>query len=200
MRYDVRASASFDDASRTDITRETKQILSFACIAAALSREGTEGARPELVRLDEAVRGVLTELLGEDGYTFVGVDPVRLEPVFHDPEGRRVEFDDLPRSLRHLVAFGALTIRSLAAAWPDRDPRESEGVVLLDDVETEQPLFRQRTIVSRLQRALPHVQWIITTSSTDVVLGCPSSAIVMLRRRPGGSAIELHEGSDAVLH
>ncbi len=200
MRYDVRASASFDDASRTDIARETKQILSFACIASALSHQGPEAPRAELVRLDDAVRGMLTQLLAEDGFTFVGVDPLRLEPVFRDPEGRRVEFDDLPRSLRHMVAFGALTIRSLAAAWPDRDPRTSEGVVLLDDIETEQPPFRQRTMVSRLQRALPQVQWIITTSSTDVTLGCPSSSLVVLRRRPGGSVIDLHEGDDAVLH
>lgn len=200
MRYDVRASVSFDDASRTDLARETKQILSFACIGSALSREGSDGPRAELVRLERALRGVLEELLAEDGYVFIGVDPVRLEPVFRDPEERRVEFDDLPRSLRHLVAFGALATRSLAAAWPDRDPRESEGVVVLDDVESEQPLFRQRKVVSRLHRALPHVQWIITTSSTDVALGCPVAALVVLRRRPGGSAIDLHEGGDAVLH
>jgi predicted ATP-binding protein involved in virulence len=125
---------------------------------------------------------------------------VRLEPVFRDPEERRVEFDDLPRSLRHVVAFGALVVRALAAACLDRDPRESEGVVLLDDLESEQPLFRQRTLVNRLHRALPRVQWIITTSSPDVALGCPPSSLIALRRRPGGAAIDLHEGVDAVLH
>ena len=200
LRYDVRATASFDDASRTDLARETKQVLSFACIASALNRQGTEAQRPELSRLEQALRSVLTELLEDDGYVFVGVDPVRLEPVFRDPEERRVEFDDLPRSLRHLVAFGALATRSLAAAWPDRDPRDSEGVVLVDDIEREQPLFRQRTIVSRLHRALPRVQWIITTSSTDVALGCSPPSLVVLRRRPGAAVIDLHEGGDAVLH
>lgn len=200
LRYDVRASASFDDASRTDLTRETKQILSFACIASALNRQGADPSRAELPRLEQALRAVLFELLDDDGYAFTGVDPVRLEPIFHDPEDRRVEFDDLPRSLRHLVAFGALATRTLAAAWPDRDPRDAEGVVLLDDVESEQPLFRQRTIVSRLHHALPRVQWIITTGSTDVALGCSPSSLVVLRRRPGGAAIDLHEGADAILH
>jgi hypothetical protein len=200
LRYDVRATASFDDASRTDLARETKQILSFACIASALNRHGTEPSRSELPRLEQALRLVLTELLEDDGYVFVGIDPVRLEPVFRDPEERRVEFDDLPRSLRHLVAFGALATRCLAAAWPDRDPREGEGVVLLDDIEAEQPIFRQRTILSRLHHALPRVQWIITTSSPDVALGCSPSSLVVLRRRPGGAAIDLHEGVDAVLH
>lgn len=200
LRYDVRATASFDDASRTDLARETKQILSYACIASALTHHGSDASRSDLLRLEHALRQTLLELLEGDGYTFVGVDPVRLEPIFRDPEDRRVEFDDLPRSLRHLVAFGALVTRSLAAAWPDRDPREGEGVVLLDDIECEQPAFRQRTIVSRLHHALPRVQWIITTSSPDVVFGCPASALMVLRRRPDGTAIDLHEGIDAVLH
>ncbi len=200
LRYDVRSTVNFEDATRTDLARETKQILSYACIAAALSREGSGGPRLELPRLERALRGTLTELLEADGYAFLGVDPVRLEPVFRDPEERRVEFDDLPRSLRHVVAFGALVVRALAAACLDRDPRESEGVVLLDDLESEQPLFRQRTLVNRLHRALPRVQWIITTSSPDVALGCPPSSLIALRRRPGGAAIDLHEGVDAVLH
>ncbi len=200
LRYDVRASASFDDATRTDMARETKQILSFACITSALSRQTDDVARPDATRLEDALRSVLTALLEDDGYTFWGVDPVRLEPMFQGPEQRRIEFDDLPRSLRHLVSFGALATRSLAAAWPDRDPRDAEGVVLLDDVEIEQPLYRQRTIVERLRHALPRVQWILTTSSTDVALGCAPEDLVVLRRRPGAAAIDLHEGLDAVLH
>lgn len=200
LRYDVRASANFDDATRTDLARETKQILSFACIASALSREGNDGSPPEVIRLEQALRTVMSELLEPDGYSFVGVDPVRLEPVFRDPDERRLEFDDLPRSMRHLIAFGALATRSLAAAWPGKDPRECEGVVLVDDIESEQPTHRQRTIVDRLHQALPRVQWIITTSSTDVVAGCASTALVVLRRRPGGAAIDLHEGVDALLH
>jgi len=199
LRYDVRAGASFDDASRTDIARETKQVLSFACITAALSRR-TEGAPADASRLETALVGVLGALLEEDGCTFVGVDPVRLEPLFRDADDRLVEFDDLPRSLRHLVAFGAHAVRSLAAAFPDRDPREAEGVVLIDDVEIEQPAHRLRTLVPRLRRALPRVQWILTSSSPDVALGCAPGEIIALRRLPGAAAIELHEGEDAVLH
>lgn len=199
LRYDVRSAASFDDAARTDLARETKQILSFACITSALARQ-IDDPDSYMSRFEHALRHVLAALLDDDRYRFLGADPVRLEPTFLDPEGRRVDFDDLPRSLRHLVSFGALVMRSLAAAWPDRDPRESEGVVLLDDVESEQPLFRQKTIVRRLHHALPRVQWIITTSSTDVAMGCAATDLVVLRRRPGGAAIDLHEGVDAVLH
>ncbi|MDI1475190.1 hypothetical protein [Polyangium sp. y55x31] len=199
LRYDVRASTSFDDASRTDIARETKQILSFACITAALSRK-SDDAPAVAARLESALMGVLAALLEEDGVAFVGVDPVRLEPLFRDADDRLIEFDDLPRSLRHLVAFGAHAVRSLAAAFPDRDPREAEGVVLIDDVEIEQPAHRLRTLVPRLRRALPRVQWILTSSSPDVALGCAPGEIIALRRLPGAAAIELHDGEDAVLH
>ncbi|UQA57651.1 hypothetical protein [Polyangium aurulentum] len=203
LRYDVRASASFDDASRTDLTRETKQILSFSCITAALSRTSSSGVDDSLSlpgRLEGGLREVLAALLEDDGHTFIGTDPVRLEPVFRDSEGRLLEFDDLPRSVRHLVAFGALTVRALAAAYPDREPREAEGVVLLDDVEIEQPTHRQRTLIARLRRALPRVQWIVTTASPDVALGCEPGELLALRRLPGASAIELHEGEDAMIH
>jgi len=200
LRYDVRASASFDDASRTDLARETKQILSFACITAALTQRTPEDPVTGPLRLEGALRDVLHALLEDDGTTFVGVDPVRLEPIFRDAEERLVEFDDLPRSVRHLIAAGALTVRALAAAYPDRDPRTAEGVVLFDDVEIEQPTHRQRTLTERLRRALPRVQWILTTTSPDVALGCAPGEIYALRRLPGRPSIELYEGDDAVLH
>ncbi len=200
LRYDVRASASFDDASRTDIARETKQVLSYACITAALARKVDDGPASGASHLEAALHAVLGAMLEEDGCTFVGVDPVRLEPLFRDADDRLLEFDDLPRSVRHLVAFGAHAVRALAAAFPDRDPREAEGVVLLDDVEIEQPAHRLRTLVPRLRRALPRVQWILTSSSPDVALGCAPGEIIALRRLPGAAAIELHEGEDAVLH
>jgi hypothetical protein len=73
-------------------------------------------------------------------------------------------------------------------------------VVLVDDLEIEQPTFRQRSVLSRLRRALPRVQWIITTASPDIALGCAPGELFALRRMPGASAIELHEGDDAVLH
>lgn len=204
LRYDVRASVSFDDASRTDLSREVKQILSYACISKALADTGAldeeRAAGRDTDRLETALRAVLCALLEDDNCSFVGVDPIRLEPVFRDAEGRLLELDDLPRSFRHLIAMGALSVRALAAAYPDRDPQQAEGVVLVDDLEIEQPTHRQRSLVSRLRRALPRVQWIVTTTSPDIALGCASGEIVALRRMPGASAIELHEGDFAVLH
>ncbi|WP_437875175.1 hypothetical protein [Sorangium sp. So ce513] len=225
LRYDVRAAASFDDATRTDLARETKQVLSFVPIAAALARDPTatalarDGAaggpaassdappcaRPQaqparIEALDRALREVLAELLEGHGARYVGVDPLRLEPIFERADGQRVDFDDLGRSARHAVAFGALALRALASAHPGGDPRLAEGVVLIDDIEAQQPVHRQRSLPARLRAALPNVQWIVATSSPAIALGCELSDVIALRREPSSGRVELHEGPDAVLH
>ncbi|XYH94758.1 hypothetical protein ACMHYB_44100 [Sorangium sp. So ce1128] len=268
LRYDVRAAASFDDATRTDLARETKQVLSFVPVAAALARDNAKerhdaqpgghdaqnghdaqssarpdghggrsghdaqnghdaqsSARPDahadahsdvrshahsdarlhaqfarLDALDRALKEVLSALLEGHGARYVGVDPLRLEPIFERADGRRVDFDDLGRSARHTIAFGALALRALAAAHPSGDPRLAEGVVLIDDIEAQQPVHRQRSLAARLRAALPNVQWIVTTSSPAIALGCELSDVIALRREPSSGRVELHEGPDAVLH
>ncbi len=198
LRHDVRAPASFDDATHADLTRETKQVLSFAGIAAALARSrGGEPGRFEA--FEGALHGVLTALLEGTGITFTGVDPARLEPMF-DAGGREADLDDLPRRARHRVAFGALALRALSAAYPERDPREAEGVILLDDLEVQQDLASQSALPSLLRRALPRAQWIVTTSSPAVVSGCDANSVVALRRMTEEGPVEVYQGAGAVMH
>jgi len=198
LRHDVRAPSSFDDATHADLTRETKQVLSYAGIAAALARaSGAEPGRFEA--FESALHGVLSALLEGTGITFTGIDPARLEPMF-DAAGRLTDLDDLPRRARHRVAFGALALRALSAAYPDRDPREAEGVILLDDLEVQQDLASQGALPSLLRRALPRAQWIVTTSSPAVVAGCDAGAVMALRRMTEAGPVEVHQGAGAVMH
>jgi hypothetical protein len=195
LRYDVRSPASFDDPTRADLTRETKQVLSYAGIARALSAERAEYAH--LARFDRAVREVADLLLAPFGFTYAGVSPSSLEPEALDAAGRTVTFDALPRPARHLVAFGALSLRALAAAYPRADdPRRAEGVVAIDDVESQQDPALLRVIVPLLRRALPNVQWILTTSSTQLAMACAPGEVIALRRE-GAKGIEVGEG---ILH
>jgi hypothetical protein len=57
-RYDVRASASGDDATRSDLARETKQALVYAAIAAALSPAipAAKNAEKRFDLLEDAMR------------------------------------------------------------------------------------------------------------------------------------------------
>jgi len=200
LRHDPRATTPFDDATRADLTRETKQILAFAAAAAALAAATPHGLGHARFRtLDRALRDAIGVLLEGSGAVYLGTSPLRLEPVF-SMDARAVDLDDLPRSLRHRVAFAAIAVRALAAAYPDRDPREAEGVVLLDDLEVQQDSRALPALPGLLRRALPRVQWIVTTASPQVAAGCDASEVMALRRMPGSSRVELHQGLEAVVH
>ncbi len=201
LRHDTRAAAAFDDATRADLARETKQVLAYAAISAALAAgQGLHAPSDAGVpSLDRALRDTLAVLLDGTGAAYLGTSARKLEPVFALGD-REVELDDLPRSLRHRVAFGALTVRALAAAYPGRDPRGAEGVVLLDDLEVQQDGRALGDLPALLRRALPRVQWIVTTASPLVAAGCDVSEVLALRRMPGSAHVELHQGPEAVVH
>jgi hypothetical protein len=197
LRWDPRAAAVFDDPARADLTRETRQILAYAGIGAALGRGRPEGAR--LARLDRALREALEVILEDTDAAYLDVSPTRLEPIF-SLGGREVDLDDLPRSVRHRVALVTIPLRALGAAYPDREPRAAEGVVLVDDLEVELDPRAQEALPARLARALPRAQWIVTTASRAVALGAELDQVMALRRSPASGEIELHGGPTAVLH
>ena len=197
MRHEIRTATSFEDATRSDLARETKQVLSYAAIGAAL--ENRTRSTP-LGRLFKAVETAVGELVGLIGYRFVGADPATLEPMFEDPSGGRLPFADAPTAVRHLTAFAALPIRAMYAAYPDQDPLESQAVVVIDDVDLHQDAATKRAIACALRKALPHVQWILTTCSSSVALGCNSEEIIALRRTESRGMVEVYTGSLAVVH
>lgn len=196
-KYDPRAPASFDDAARADLTRETKQIYSYAAIARALEAR-TE--TPRVSQLDSALREVAAVLLEPFGARYEGADPTTLEPVFAIDGGPLVLFDDLPRGARHLLAIGALATRALYGAYEGdpREVREREGVVMVDDLESMQDAVNAKLIPHLLARALPRVQWITATSHPSVTMNCDPGEVIALRRT--GDRLELHAGSLATFH
>lgn len=95
------------------------------------------------------------------------------------------------------MAIGALSLRALFAAYPrSGDPREREGVVAIDDIETQQDPAMLRTLVSLLRKALPNVQWIVTTASSQLAMACAPGEVVALRKS-GETHVEVSEG---ILH
>jgi hypothetical protein len=196
--HDPRALVSFDDATRADLARETKQALSYAAIAAALAREGP--GRQRYQDLARVMIDVVSALSGLSGHPFVGADAASLEPSFASPGGEVILFDELPGATKHLVAFAALTVRALFAAYPLISPRDAEAVVLIDEIELHQEPQLARQIVPALREALPRVQWIVTTTSLEVAHSCEPGELVALRRSPPGHRVEVYEGPLAVVH
>ncbi len=202
LRHDAKATVSFDDATRADLTREVKQALCNAAITGALascadSRLAADQARD----LEAAMHGTVDAMTRLAGYRYVGLDPTTFEPTFESRDGALVPFDLLPTAARHLASFGALPVRALFAAFRDKDPRQSQGVVAIDDAAMHLDAAAQHALPSTLCSALPRVQWILTTSSADLAAGCESSAdLVALRRMPSSRRVEVFLGDEATLH
>ena len=197
-RYDARAAHVFDDATRADLARETKHALSYASIAAALVGERDDADGRRFVRLEAAMREIAGKLGALAGARFLGADPATLEPMFELDGGRRAAFDELSTGARSLVAIAALTVRALFAAYPRTDPRHAEGVVLIDDAHLHLETAAQRKLVPALRDALPKVQWVLTTSSTELAAGAEVGEVLALRKM--ATRIELHDGPLAIVH
>ena len=190
LRYDVRQPSTYDDPTRADLSRETKQALVYAAIGHALARDRAD--RDHLSLFAEAMREVATTMLEPFGYGYEGIAPTTLEPEACDAAGRRVPFDALPRAARHLLSFGVLPLRALFAAYPRAEaPRAQEGVIAIDDVEAHQDPAFLRHLVPTLRRALPNVQWILATASTHLALAADAGDVVVLRRE--GTHVEASE-------
>jgi hypothetical protein len=198
-RYDVRAAAALDDATRSDLARDTKQALAYAGIGAALAQAGSERGRA-FDALGDAMRSVVDSLARLSGFSYLGLDAFSLEPIFAGPGGRTLPFDALPTRARHLVAFGALPVRTLWAAYPAHDPRESEGVVLIDEIDVHQDPGVQSVLVAALRSALPRVQWLLTTTSPAVAGSSDTRTVLALRRLPEFDRVQLFVGSEARTH
>lgn len=198
-RYDVRAVTALDDASRSDLARETKQALAYADVTAALGRRSA--TEWDFGLLSDAMHVAVNALVGLAGFRYEGLETASLEPIFRNDEGELVHFDALPTRARHLVAFAALTIRMLWGAYPGKNPlTEAEGVVAIDEVDLHQGTAIQSVLVSALRTALPRVQWILTTTSPVVATSCEDGEVFALRRLPHTAAVELFSGLEARVH
>ncbi len=198
-RYDVKQAAGLDDAARSDLSRETKQALAYAEIGTALVARRPLDGDVRLDALGPAMHQVVDRLVSLSGFSYVGLDAVSWEPMFRAADATQVPFDGLPTRARHLVAFGALTVRTLWAAYPDRDPRIGEGVVLIDEADLHQDASVASKLPAALRAALPSVQWILTTHSPVLASGVAAGEVLALRTGAEGR-VELHAGPSATTH
>ncbi|MFO0740915.1 MAG: hypothetical protein U0270_33770 [Labilithrix sp.] len=176
LRYDIRQpNASFDDPTRADLTRDTKQIISYASVGAALGAGRAEF--DHLARFEEALREVIDVVLEPFDLVHAGVSPTSLEPQARSrATGAIVPFDAIPRAARHR-RLRRHPLRALAA-YPGADaPRERARASSPSTTPRASKIPRSSASSRLLRRALPNVQWILTTSSTQLALACDASEI-----------------------
>jgi hypothetical protein len=195
LRYDVRANEPLDDASRNDLTRDVKQALAYAAIVRVLPQ--AEGPRHRV--LGEVMQELVNDLAQLNGYRYVELDASSLEPTFVAPTGQALRFDAVPSGIKHAVAFGALTLRALWAAYQGIMPTRAQAVVAIDEIELHQDAMLASAIIDVLTRHLPQVQWVITTRST-ALLGCRNADELLALQQVEQRGVAIYDGSDARVH
>jgi hypothetical protein len=199
LRYDVRAAMSAD-ASRLDLSRSVKQVLAYASISSALVGDRKGGDEGDPRRLQAAIEHALEHVLGPTEFQFSGLNARSFEPTFIAPTGRRVVFDRLPSFVKDLLAMVVLPVRALWASLPSVDPREAEGVIVIDDPERRLPPRVCEQLSTILPRALPGVQWVLLTASPSIAASSPGGAVFALRRTGDSEAVQLFSDELALTH
>lgn len=146
---------------------------------------------PEL----RAVRDAVAELMP-------GFDRLRIlrkpTPVMVvTKNGLEFRLDQLSDGERNLIAMtGDLARRLVAAHGPKAEPRQAEGIVLIDEVDQHLHPAWQRKVLPALQRAFPKVQFIVTTHSPQVLSSVAASSIVLLHDFEAHALTEATRGRD----
>lgn len=106
-----------------------------------------------------------------------------------------IEALDLPDGFRSSAAW----LADLCAAWCDKqpekaksaNPKDIEAIVLIDEIDLHLHPSLQRELVPRLRKALPKVQWIVTTHSPLVLANFDVNEIIALDRDQAGNVRQL---------
>lgn len=199
LRYDVRAAMSAE-TTRLDLARQVKQTLAYSSISAALTGDRKGGDDGDPRRFQATITHVVEEVLRPSDYGFAGLNARTLEPTFIAPSGRRVVFDRLPSFAKDLLAMVILPTRALWASLPGIDPREAEGVVVIDDPERRLPPRVCEQLSTLLPSALPGVQWVLMTASSSIAASSPKGTVFALRRTGDSEAVQLFCDDLALTH
>lgn len=150
-------------------------------------REDAENAR-RVARADltledpqlRAVRAAVAALM--PGFEKLRIDRDQEAPAMVVTKaGTELRLDQLSDGERNLIALAGDLARRLVIANPEHpSPRETEAVILIDEVEQHLHPALQRKVIPSLQRAFPKAQLIVTTHSPQVLSSVPASSVVVL--------------------
>ena len=104
--------------------------------------------------------------------------------VFYTEKGHRVPWQHLSAGHKSIIAMiGDLMIR-LFEAQPDRfDPKELEGIVLIDELDAHLHPKWQMKFPGLLSTAFPNAQFIASTHSVIPLMGAPEGSIFLRASR-----------------
>jgi predicted ATPase len=168
-----------------------RQMTLFDSLTQIASIDVLLDGGPPSVPILRTLRRLLEAVLTEELAASNGADRLIFSQC-----GAEVEAIDLPDGFRSTVAW----LADLCATWhetappeetQDSDPSKIRGIVLLDEIDLHLHPSLQRALVPRLRKALPNVQFIVTTHSPLVLSSFDRTELVVLDRHAEGGVREL---------
>jgi len=105
--------------------------------------------------------------------------------------GDRIPLDRLSEGYRSVFALVADIARELLRVF--RSLEDAEAIVLIDEIDTHlHPRWKMR-VMSSLRRALPGVQFIVTTHDPLCLRGMDDGEVVVLQRNENGQIVQLED-------
>ncbi len=86
-----------------------------------------------------------------------------------------------------------LVIRALKKGFDINKPKEINGIVLIDEIDTHLHIKWQKTILRTLQDVFPNIQFIVTTHSPFVIQSVTNSNVYLLKLKDENVTAELLE-------
>jgi predicted ATP-binding protein involved in virulence len=80
------------------------------------------------------------------------------------------------------------------------NPELAQGLVAIDQLELHQDAAMACLLLDTLSAALPHVQWLVATRSTELLAARNPEECVALRRLDERGKVIVHQGHDAHVH
>lgn len=118
--------------------------------------------------------------------------------VFFEQENKKFEFDQLSAGERKRILFVFEVVHFLHKySSEDADIFQLPAVVMIDEIELHLHPKWQRSIVADLCKTFPHIQFIITTHSPQVVSGLPRESVFVLDDFRLKKAVHYTEGRDS---
>lgn len=162
--------------------RNIEYWLKMCALSASTDPDGREAQRAEAVKklLVELMPGVTSMVL--KGSTFQ-----------YTEKGHTVSLNSLSSGQTSLLAMvGDLLIRFYETQPDIVDPKELQGIVLIDELDIHLHPSRQKALPSQLSHIFPNVQFIATTHSVIPILGAPPGSVFLrvVREPEKGTQVE----------
>ena len=152
---------------------------------------------PEL----KAIRKAINTMLPEFSHP-VAAQPAGIEVDWlHDGVKKTLRMEQLSDGYRTTLAMVMDIAARMAEANPDMsDPLQTEGVVLIDEVDLHLHPGWQQTILLDLMRTFPNVQFIVSTHSPQVISSVKPECLRVIDwqdERPELIPVSFSEGAEA---